>query len=162
MATLVQKGLLSLILLSGVLLLTQHAQATRIYKSVDAAGNVTYSSLPPGDAVSIEKITISPDYDVTSSADTKANIDAIKQTADQLEKERKQREQERKAAQKETEEAANKQAKAPPETVIHYYPVYPFYYYPGRPFPPRPHPPRPRPPHSPTPTSTPLPHKPVP
>ena len=138
-------------LASGALMLTQHAYATRIYKSVDANGNVTYSSRPPSDAVTIEKITLTRDYDVTPDTDTLANIDAIKQTADKLEQERMQREKKRKEAQAEAEKQAKKQTNTPPETVIRYYPVYPFYYYPGKPYPPRPHPHRPRPPHSPIP-----------
>lgn len=162
MATPIQKGWLSPILLAGALLLTQPAHATGIYKSVDADGHVTYSSRPPSEAIHVEKITITPDYAVTPGADTQANLDAIKQTADQLEQERKQREQERKAAQQQAEEEASQQTEAPPETVIHYYPVFPFRLYPRRPYPWRLHPPRSRPPHSRRPDPTTPPHKPEP
>jgi hypothetical protein len=159
MLSLIKINLLSLILLSGALLLTQHADATGIYKSVDADGKVTYSARPPSDAVTIEKITITPDYSITPSADTMANIDAIKQTADQLEKERKQREQERKDKLKQTEEAAKKQTTSPVESEIRYYPVYPFYFYPGRPPLWRPHRPRPTSSQPPIQTPNPLPDK---
>lgn len=148
MNSLIQNLSLPLLLYTVVLQLAPFAEATPIYKSTDAEGNVTYSSKPPGDAVTIEKITLTPDYDVTPSADNTVNIEAIKQTADQLEKERKQREKERKEAQQQAEAESRQQSNTQPETVIQYYPVYPFYYYPGRPYPWRPHPPKPRPPHS--------------
>jgi hypothetical protein len=118
--------------------------ADRIYKSIDAAGNVTYSSHPPKDAVNIEKIEVPTNYDV--APDARSNFEAIKDTADAFESERKQREAERKAAQEKEEAAAREAEKAQPvEKEIHYYPVYPPNYYPGHSHQPRPHHPKPKP-----------------
>jgi tRNA A37 threonylcarbamoyladenosine modification protein TsaB len=150
MITLAGKSRLIRMLSLTLLLLAGHVPATPIYKSIDADGNVTYSSQPPREAVTVEKMILNQDDVVTPSAQSQANMDAIKQTADQLEMQRKQREQERQAAREKADAQAQDQAKPPPETVIYYYPVFPFYYYPG-PFTPRPHPPRPRPRHPPGP-----------
>lgn len=135
--------------------------AARIYKSVDEFGNVTYSSYPPKEAVKTEKISVPTNYDAGKDAGAMANIEAIKQTADQFEAERKQREEERKAAQKELEEEKKLAEKEkPPEKEIRYIPVYPpNYYYPGKHPHPKPHPhsPRPKPRQTPVPAPKDLP-----
>jgi len=130
--------------------------AERIYKSIDEHGDVTYSATPPKDAVVIKKMSIPNNFEVTGSADSSANFDAIRETADQFEAERIQREQARKAA-REKEEAeekqrAEKEKPVAPEKEIHYIPVYPPYYHPGRHPHPGPHHPRPQPGHPPAPT----------
>ena len=125
------------------------AHATRIYKSIDANGNVTYSSVPPENAEHVEKMHVPNNYNVDSSSTDTSNFDQIKAAAEELEADRKQREQEREEArEKLAEKEATKPAEKPPEREIHYYPAYPPYYYPypGRPRPPRPPHPRPRPP----------------
>lgn len=144
-----------LIVLLAFLCLPGFATATRIYKSTDEHGNVTYSSHPPKEAVSIEKISVPANYDVNENAAAIDNINAIKQTADQFEAERLQRERERKAEQKELEEQERKQAEQakPPEKEIRYVPVYPPYNYPGHHHP-RPQP-RPKPHHPRTPSPLP-------
>ena len=133
---------------SETLLLVPNALATRIYKSIDSYGNVTYSSIPPDDAAKVEKIDVPTNFDVDADTADNSAIDKIKATAEELAADRKQREQEREAARKKlAEEKAKTPAEKPPETVIHYYPVYPpYHHYPGKPRPPHPHPPRrPRP-----------------
>lgn len=133
-----------------LLLLTPASHASRIYKSINADGSITYSSRPPDDAVSIEEITLPSDFDMTHEAETRANFEAIKKAADQLENERKQREQKRQAERKQAAEESGKPDKEPPATIIQYYPVFPYYYPPYRPVPLRPyhpyHPPRLKPP----------------
>jgi len=111
-----------------------HVCATPIYKSVDAAGNVTYSASPPADAVQFERVEMPDEGDVGSSAAHAAVIDEIRATADLLESERKQREQAREAARAKRESEADKQVTLPPQPVIQYYPVYPARFrYPHRP-----------------------------
>ena len=136
------------------------AHASRIYKSIDADGNVTYSSTPPPDAVQIEKMQVPINFDIDSPPKDTTMLDEIKATAEQLEADRKQRQEEREAVRKKAEEAS-KPAEKPPAPEIHYYPMYPIYYYPypGRPRPPRPPHPHPRPPPlKPQPTPLPQPH----
>ena len=128
------------------LYVASYAQADRIYKSIDAAGNVTYSAIPPEDAVQIQSIIV-PVTDASDSTTADALIiDQIRAAADELEQDRKQREAEREMARKDLQaEEAAKQAQKPPEPVIYYYPVYPpIYNHPGRPRPPHPHQPPPR------------------
>ena len=134
------------------------AHATRIYKSIDADGNITYSSVPPTDAKHIEKMHVPSNFEVESTSQDTSNLDQIKAAAEQLEADRKQREQEREEARKKlAEQEAKKPIEKPPEREIHYYPVYPPYYYPrpGRPRPPHPHPRPPRPQPAPLPPSPP-------
>jgi|GEM_PF-1986796 len=136
-------------LLVGVLLLLpiHNVHATRVYKSIDAEGNVTYSSTPQTDAVETEKIDVPTDYDAETSSAHKAIIDEIREAATQLAEDRKQREQERETARIQAQEAEEpKQAATAVQPVINYYPVNPLgLVHPHRPRPPRHHPP-PRPP----------------
>lgn len=139
------------VLLIAVLCIVGHmviapAHATRIYKSIDADGNVTYSSTPPADAKQIEKIAVPSNYDIDSTPSDTSNLDAIKAAAEELEADRLQRQEEREQARKKSLEETPKPPEQPPEKEIHYYPVYPPYYYPGRPRPPRPPHYGPRPP----------------
>ena len=124
--------------------------AARIYKSIDAEGNVTYSSIPPPDAMQIEKIHIPSNFAVDSASGESSTLDDIKAAGEQLESDRKQREKEREEARKKLAEKETQQPEQPPPREIHYWPAYPPYYYPPvRPRPPRPpypYPPPPRPP----------------
>lgn len=102
------------------------AYATPIYKSVDAMGNVTYSATPPVDAVQSERMAVSGEEDVDSSAAHAAIIDEIRATAALLEADRKQREQARETARvKQQHDEDSKQESLPPQPIIQYYPVYP-------------------------------------
>ena len=137
-------------LLVGVLMLLpiNHVHATRVYKSIDAEGNVTYSSTPPTDAVETEKIDVPTDYDAGTSTAHKTMIDEIRAAATQLEADRKQRERARETARIQVQEAEEtKQGATPAQPVINYYPVNPLgFVHPHRPRPPRHHPPHPGPP----------------
>jgi hypothetical protein len=134
-----------------VLLVSGQAHAKRIYKSVDAEGNITYSSTPPENARQIEKLDISGSYQPDSSASTSTAYDEIKAAADELEKDRKQREKERENARiKQQQQEANKQAQQPVVEHRYYYPAIPLYHHHHRRHPTRPiH--RPRPHHPPRP-----------
>ncbi|MBI1422283.1 MAG: DUF4124 domain-containing protein [Gammaproteobacteria bacterium] len=127
----------TLCVLAGALfLLVGEANATRIYKSIDAAGHVTYSATPPADAVQTETMQVSGEYDIDSSSAHDAIMEDIRKTAAQLEQDRKQREQARDDAR--ADEAEPPAASPPQPTVIQYYPVYPpRNFYPHRPHPPR-------------------------
>lgn len=137
-------------LLAGVFMLLpiSHIHATRIYKSIDAEGHVTYSSTPQTNAVATEKIDIPTEYDPGTNTAHKAIIDEIRAAAAQLEEDRKQREQARETARIQVQEAEGpKQAATAEQPVINYYPVNPpGYFRPYRPRPPRHHLPHPRPP----------------
>lgn len=150
---------------SGMLLVSD-TQATKIYKSIDAYGNVTYSSFPPLDATLTERIEVPTNFDVDTEPQDTSTYDEIKAAGKVLEEDRKQREQEREAARKKLEEEdAKKQAQIPPRPVIRYYPLYPIWHHrhgrhkpPHHPPRPRPHPPRPQPqPPIPAPQPKPLP-----
>jgi len=153
------RGLLFVILLIMGSIFIVPAHATRIYKSIDADGNVTYSSTPPADAKQTKKMDVPTNYDIGSTPKDTSNLDAIKAAAKELEADRLKREDEREQARKKSLEESQKPAEKPPEKVIHYYPTYPPYYYPGRPRPPRPPHPGPRPPPR-EPKPAPLPQRP--
>lgn len=156
MALRISKPLVPLCCLLGAALSANIPAAERIYKSVDADGNVTYSSRPPTDAVDVKRITLPENYAPGSDAEAAANREAIKQAVDQYATERKQRERERKEEERRLAEEERRQAEKAQaqEKEIHYYPAYPMYRYHGRPHPPaqqppssQPRPPQPRPPH---------------
>lgn len=145
---------------SGMLILTGNTHATRIYKSTDADGNVTYSSTPPDDAAQIERINLPPVPVAKPDSGGNSIIEKISAAARELENDRKQREQEREAARKALVEEETKQSPAEPaQSTIHYYPAFPpFYRHPGKPRPPHspryrphPHPPLHEPPGMPAP-----------
>ena len=134
------------------ILAVEQAYANRIYKSVDAEGNVTYSSVPPKDARRVERMHL-PD-DPSDAAATSSTYDDIRAAAEELEKDRKQREEQRESARKALKEKeSDQQAQQPVVEHRHYYPSVPYYHYqrPHRPRParpdtrPQPVTPRPRP-----------------
>ncbi len=123
--------------------------ARQVYKSVDAEGNVTYSSTPPKEAVQTERMSVSGKGNATYINQNNDNIEKMKNLAGEMEKERMQRRDDRSAANKKREEErakrdaeeAKKRAENPPEPEIRYYPVYiPRRHPPGRPNRPRPEP----------------------
>ena len=142
-----------------VLLVSGQTHAKRIYKSVDAEGNVTYSSKPAEDAKHIERIYIRQDYYSDVSDSTNTTHEDIKAAAEELEKDRKQRSKDRETARlKQEKQEAPIQAKQPVVERRYYYPLVPLYHYhrhprhPARPIRPphQGHPPRPEPnPHGP-------------
>jgi hypothetical protein len=139
------RALAAIFVVGGLMLLPINGvHATRVYKSIDAKGHVTYSSSPQIDAIETERIDVSTDYDAGTSTAHQAIIDEIRAAATQLEEDRKQREQARETARNRVQESeAKKQAATPAQPVINYYPVNPL----GFVRPHRPRPPRHRPPH---------------
>jgi hypothetical protein len=122
---------LSLLLAS---LAWQTALADQVYKSVDSAGRVTYSSTPPAGTKS-EKVELPP---TPSEADTQQAAEQVKKAearASELEAQRLEREAAEKA--KEEEEARLREAEKPVTPVVIEKPVYvptPIY---GGPYPPK-------------------------
>lgn len=117
------------ILVSVVFMLTLFAinnvHASRIYKSVDAEGNVTYSSRPPENATHTERIIIPASIYPNTGNNGNSTLDQFRDVAAELEKDRKQREADREAAlKKQRDEEARRQAARPQEPVDRYYPVY--------------------------------------
>ncbi len=117
----------ALIVCSLTLSPINHTLAGQVYKSVDIDGNVTYSSIPPQDAIQTERVNIS----VKASPNTQdnSNIERIKHLAEKLEKDRIQRRDDRTAAREKRDSArAKKKAeqakKQAVETPDRYYPVY--------------------------------------
>ena len=125
------------------------AVADELYKSVDSAGNVTYSSTPPR-GVKVEKVEVAPPPD---EAEVQAAEERLKKQAAQANELKTQR-REKEAAEAEREAAAEAEREAArlreaQQPIVIEQPVYvpqPVYYPPtGGGYPPRPHPIRPLP-----------------
>ena len=110
------------------------AYGDAVYKWVDSAGRVTYSSTPPPHARKVDKVKLTP---APSNADVQQAEQRAKQTearASELEKQRREQEA------KEAEEARRREAQRPVRTIVIEQPVYvpqPYYYPPRL----KPHPP---------------------
>jgi hypothetical protein len=130
-ATMISTYVLPLLL---AVLAWQTARATPIYKWVDSAGRVTYSSTPPTHARKVEKMNLAPG---PSTAEVQQAEQRAKQTearASELEKQRREQEA------REAEEARRREAQRPARTIVIEQPVYvpqPYYYLPRA----KPHPP---------------------
>ncbi|VAW93654.1 hypothetical protein MNBD_GAMMA21-3039 [hydrothermal vent metagenome] len=119
------------------------ANARQVYKSVDAEGNITYSSSPTEDATQTEKMRVTGRGQPVTESQGNSNIEQIKDLAGEMEKDRIQRQDDREAANKKRDEAqARKQAEAAKkqaqqkaaEPQERYYPVYvPRPHHPARP-----------------------------
>jgi len=85
--------------------------ADQVYKSVDEAGNVTYSSTPPEDSVEVDNVELAPGPSEESVKKAQESHEKTKQTANAIDKQNKEldakRAEERKAA--EAEEAKNQE-----------------------------------------------------
>ena len=130
--------------------------ADELYKSVDSAGNVTYSSTPPQTG-KVEKLDVAPPPSEAEIRDAEERLKKNAAQAEELEAER--REKEAAEAEREAEAARQRAAQQPVQPAVIETPVYvpqPVYYPPpGAGFPPgmptnKPIPIAPRP--------TPLPH----
>ena len=134
------------VLASLFFLLPSIALAETPIKSVDEAGNVTYSDKPVENAVSTTVVPVDPALDPERVEEAKKQVDRIKEQADAAEKARKEAAAER---QKKEEAAAQRKAAQPEVIIIQEdhggYPVYnnpPLITPPSRPRPPaRPNPP---------------------
>ena len=148
---------------AGLLIAASAAAQQAVYKSIDANGNVTYSSTPPPDAARAEAVELTPPPAPTEIEAAQQRAQALQELGDQAYREREERSAElaesRRAAR---EEAARQQSAEPPPEAANYggygwglpaYPGYPPGYlppgvrppWPERPAPPQPAPPQPAP-----------------
>lgn len=81
-------------LLTFSLVLTP-AAAYQVYKSIDAAGNVSYSTHPPADSVSMKAVEIQSGPSAEEQAEAAQRESAIKQAAGEVQQQREAREAER-------------------------------------------------------------------
>jgi len=120
---------------------------TPVYKSVDEAGNVTYSDRPPSDAVHTETLAVEKAQDTGNTADAKTRQERMKRQADELAKSRKAREAEREKRAREKSPPPAPVSPKDERTVEHH-----DFYWPGYPYrPPGYRPPHQRPPIKPRP-----------
>jgi hypothetical protein len=117
------------------LLIAAHAAAQQtVYKSIDANGNVTYSSTPPPDAARAEAIELTPSPAPTEIEAAQQRAQALQELGDQASSEREERSaQLAEARQAAREEAARQQPAEPPSQAASYggygwgFPIYPGY-----------------------------------
>ena len=126
------------------------AMADKIYKSVDAEGNVTYSSEPPDDSVNVERIRVAPSPGEEQLRAAQERERRISESANTLADQREQREEARRKADREAAERRAAEAQRQPtyeeRRRDRYYYGYPGLWYPIPPL----HPGQPgRPPHRP-------------
>ena len=126
------------------------AMADKIYKSVDADGNVTYSSQPPDDSVNVERIRVAPSPGEEELRAAQERERRISESANTLADQREQREEARRKADREAAERQAAEAQRQPtyeeRRRDRYYYGYPGLWYPIPPL----HPGQPgRPPHRP-------------
>lgn len=70
--------LLALALLAGAV------SAEQIYRSIDADGNVTFSSQPPADAVDVDEVSVPPGPSAEAQAAARKRVQAQEATASEL------------------------------------------------------------------------------
>lgn len=155
-----KKSKLLLLLSVSLLLPSAACGEDAIYKSVDEAGNVTYSSQPPAGAAKVEEVQVpagpseeaiqeslkrTKDMEKEADARYEAMMERRRQDAEAQKK--KQEEAQAAEKQRQLEEAAKESASEPD-----YYYVWPDWRRPRPPYPPHP----PVPPHPPGPPHPPL------
>ncbi len=134
------KPFLSMVVSILIIFTVDKTHASRVYKSTDAEGNVTYSSTPPKNSAQTEKLNIQSKGHSTMKDSSNSNIEQIKNLAGEMEKERLQRQSDRAAANQKREleqtkkrqqeqnkkraEDARKQAEREAELKDRYYPLY--------------------------------------
>jgi hypothetical protein len=91
-------------------LLLQAAHADPIYKSVDSAGNVTYSSTPPA-GVKVEKVDVPPSPTEEETRQATERMKQVEKRASEMESSR--LEQQAKEQAREAEEARQREAQNP-------------------------------------------------
>jgi len=98
------------------------ALADALYKSVDSAGNVTYSSTPPPAGAKAEKLDLPPP---PTEAETRQAEEQMKKTEEMSsEMETARREKEAAQAAKEAEDARLREAQKPVQPIVIETPVY--------------------------------------
>jgi len=123
------------------------AHAAPLYKWVDSAGQVIYSSRPPPAGTQVEKVQAPPQPSAEEVRQTEERAKRIEEQANALEAQRREQEAQ------EAEEARLRALQSPPAPIVIETPVYapqPIYYPPVMRRPPKRHPdqhphPRPRP-----------------
>lgn len=116
----------------------QPACADLLYKWVDSAGHVTYSSLPPPAGTQAEKVQGPPQPSAEAIRQAEEQVKRTQELAREMEDQRRKQEAE------EAEEARLRAMQSPPAPVVIEQPVYMPYYYPSYVAPlPRPHPDKP-------------------
>jgi hypothetical protein len=68
----------------GLFLLAGNAVAEPIYRSVDADGNVTFSSEPPADAVNVDEVKVQPGPSAAAQQAARERMQAQEATASEL------------------------------------------------------------------------------
>ena len=124
------------------------AYAAPIYKWVDGAGHVTYSSVPPPAGAKALKVEVPPQPSAEETRQAGERVKRAQEQAGEMEASR------RKQEEKEAEEARLRALSAPPAPIVIEQPVYvpqPIYYPPVIRPPRKPHPDQP-PRHRPRPT----------
>jgi hypothetical protein len=119
---------------AGLLIAANAAAQQAVYKSIDANGNVTYSSTPPPDAARAVAIELTAPPAPTEIEAAQQRAQALQELGDQASREREERSAAlagaRQAAQ---EEAARQQSAEPPPEAANYggygwgFPAYPRY-----------------------------------
>ncbi len=84
--------LLILVLLAGT------AAAEQIYRSVDAQGNVTFSSTPPADAAAVEEVSVQPGPSSETQREARERMQRQEATASEMGEARADRAQQQKEA----------------------------------------------------------------
>jgi len=102
-----------LVLLSGT------AAADQVYRSVDADGNVTFSSTPPANAAAVEEVSVRPGPSAEAQREARARIERQEATASEMGEARADRARQQPAA-----------SPAAPDAVVREVPVDQYYGYP--------------------------------
>jgi len=95
---------MSRLILISLLLAALPGLADTVYKSVDSAGNVSYSDQPPTDAVELEVMEFREPAP-TRSAEDAARLAEMRETTDRMAADRREREQARAQARREAQPA---------------------------------------------------------
>jgi hypothetical protein len=119
---------------AGLLVAANAAAQQAVYKSIDANGNVTYSSTPPPDAARAEAVELTPPLAPTEIEAAQQRAQALQELGDQASREREERSaQLAEARQAAREEAARQKSAEPPPEAPDYggygwgFPAYPGY-----------------------------------
>ena len=119
---------------AGLLIAANASPQQAVYKSIDANGNVTYSSTPPPDAARAEAVELTPPPAPSEIEAAQQRAQALQELGDQASREREERSaQLAESRQAAREEAARQQSAEPPPGAADYrgygwaFPAYPGY-----------------------------------
>lgn len=103
-----------------LLLLSGTVVAEQIYRSVDADGNVTFSSTPPANAAAIEEVSVRPGPSPEAQREARARIERQQATASEMGEARADRTRQQPAASPAASDAVVR------EVPVDQYPGYPY------------------------------------